>query len=98
MIAKSQSAEVMEIVESLIPGALGKYIGWLIKESNKPQYSIEAVIQNDRSRLRCFHVSLKDDGEVLKHWDKVSEVENWIADEKKLAFHAMKRLVRHMHK
>ena len=97
MIARSQSAEVLELVESLIPGAVGKYIGWLLKESNKPQYSIEAVVQS-RWNLRWFLVSVKDDGELLKNWNEMSDNGNWIAEEKKLAFNAMKRVVRHMHK
>jgi hypothetical protein len=70
----------------------------LLKDTNKPQYAIEALIQTSRWNVRCFHVSVKDDGELLKNWDKLSRIENWIADEKKLAFDAMKRLVRHMHR
>jgi hypothetical protein len=98
MIAKTQSAEVTEIVESLIPGGMGKYVGWLLKESDKPQYSIEAVIQSSRWGHRLILVSLKDDGELLKDWHKRSSPETWIADEKKVAFDAMKRLVRYMHR
>jgi hypothetical protein len=100
MIAKSQSAEVVELVESLVPGGLGKYIGWLLKKKEQSQYSIEGVIQSNTFwENHLIFVSLNDNYEDrrLKTWHKVSGCDV-IADERKLAFDMLKRLVRHMHK
>jgi hypothetical protein len=101
MIAESQSAEVVDLVKSVAPGAVGTYIISLLKKKNQSQYSIEGVIQSHMIWNRyVFFVSLRDNygDRLLKNWHEDSYGEDVIADERKLAFDAMKRLVRHMHK
>ena len=101
MIAESQSAEVVDLVKSVAPGAVGSYIISLLKKKNQSQYSIEGVIQSHMIWNRyLFFVSLRDNygDRLLKNWHEDSYGEDVIADERKLAFDAMKRLVRHMHK
>ena len=100
MIATSQSAEVVELAESLAPGALGKYFAWLLKKKDQSQYSIEGVVQSRRfwERHPLIFVSLRDNYEDGLNWHRTRFLENYVADEKDLAFEALKRLVRYMHK
>lgn len=100
MIASSQSAEVTELVESVAPGALGKYIAMLLKSKNQSQYSIEGVVQTHRPWYGVFFISLRDNYEdkLLKHWHQDTYDGRVIEEERDIAFDALKRLVRYMHK
>jgi hypothetical protein len=101
MIATSQSAEVTELVESVAPGALGKYIAMVLKSKNQSQYSIEGVVQSHAVLSRyVFFISLRDnyDDKLLKHWHQDEGDHHVVHKERELAFDALKRLVRHMHK
>jgi hypothetical protein len=100
LVASSQSAEVMELVEEVVPGAVGKHISSLLKKKDQSQYSIEGVIEARRWSCHVFFISLRDNYEdrLLKNWHKASYEGDIIVDERKLAFAAMKHLVRHMHR
>ena len=101
LIAKSQSAEVVELAESVVPGAVGKYIASVLKKKDQAQYSIDGVIHSHKWWENClFFVSLRDnyDDRLLKNWHEVSSVRHIVVEERKLAFNALKRLVRYMHK
>jgi hypothetical protein len=90
----------MELVEEVAAGAVGKYISSLLKKKDQSQYSIEGVIESRRWSCYVFFISLRDnyDDRLLKSWHEASYDDAIIADERKLAFGAMKRLVRHMHR
>lgn len=94
LIAKSQSAEITELLE-LTPGSLGKYGGWLLKQKAQAQYSLEGVIQEDGGGHHLIFISLNNDGKLLKTWHGATTGDDVIRKEQKLAFAALKRLVRH---
>jgi hypothetical protein len=97
MVAESQAAEVAALIESVVPGGAGKFVSWLLKQIDMPQYSIEGVIQTD-GHHQLFFVSLNEEGTTLKTWHESSVGRGILANEKKLAFAALKHLVRHMNK
>lgn len=94
LIAKSLSAEVTELLE-LTPGSSGKYVGWLLKLKAQARYSLEGVIQEDGGGYHLIYISLNDDGKLLKTWHGTTASDGVIREERRLAFAAMKQLVRH---
>ena len=92
-----QSAEVTELLEQM-PGSVGKYAGWLLKLKAQARYSIEGFIQADTFAGHIIYISLNDDGKLLKTWHETTSSSFVVAEERRLAFAAMKRLVRHINK
>ncbi len=98
MLAGSQSADMAELMEAVLPGGVGKIFGWLLRKIDKPQFSINGVIQSNRLHRSVIFISLYDEDKPLKTWNKVSPIDNLIDDETELAFASLIRLVKHMNK
>lgn len=95
MIARSQSEEVGTIVESFLPGGLGKLMALLIKRTERPKYSIEGVIKSDIFRRnRRILLSLRAEGESMKTWITDGEANESIRRHRLLAYQALITVVR----
>ena len=101
MLFRSQTGELADLAESVAPGAVGKVIGWLIKRTDSPQYTIVGTIQTSFRawRLRPFSgaifVALSERGSSLRTWHETG-LDADLADKQiALAFKALKHLVRH---
>jgi Calcineurin-like phosphoesterase len=95
MIASSQSEEVGTIVETFLPGGLGKLMTLLIKRTQKPKYSIVGVMRSDIFlRNRRIFLSLRAEGASLQNWVADGNADESILGHKKLAYQALIHVVR----
>jgi hypothetical protein len=97
MLAGSQSEEVASLVESTLPGLLGKLLALLIRRTDRPRYSIEGVMHSDiYQQHSALSLSLMREGEPLQSWDRRAPVGELAARHRGVAFAALRRLVREM--
>jgi|GEM_PF-2257340 len=102
MLFRSQTGELADLAESVAPGAVGKVIGWLIKRTDSPQYTIAGTIQFPFARgvfIRPFtgaiFVALSERGVTLRTWHKTGEDADFADEEINLTFKSIKYLVTH---
>jgi hypothetical protein len=98
MLVRSQSAEVTSLAEAVLPGEPGKYLASLIRKFYKPKYSLEGVIQPGPSGESVVFISLHDSEQPLKTWNSDYQAGVAVASQKKLAYEALRYLVRHMNR
>ncbi|HYJ89007.1 MAG TPA: metallophosphoesterase [Pyrinomonadaceae bacterium] len=99
MIASSQSEDVPTIIESFLPGGLGKLMALLLKRTESPKYSIVGVMRSDIfMRNRRIFLSLRAEGESLKNWSVDGNADESIGGHKKLAYEALIHVVRDINK
>jgi hypothetical protein len=96
LLARSQSPEIKQLIDAAAPGEIGKLLGWFYSLTMRPRYSIEGIVDSGRLWYRWLSISLYDEGNRVQAWKKLIEMEDLIAEETKLAFDALKRLIRHM--
>jgi Calcineurin-like phosphoesterase len=99
----SQTGELADLAESIAPGAVGKVIGWLIKKTDSPQYTIAGTVQTPFVRGTvvgslpltggAVFLTLSERGDIVRTWHNTQADE--LADEEiRLAFKALKHLAR----
>jgi hypothetical protein len=69
VLARSQQAEIAELVESAAPGWLGKALAWATRKANQPEYSIYGSVQSDGATLTVI-VILTRAGDTLGTWSE----------------------------
>jgi len=101
MLFRSQTGELADLAESVAPGAVGKVIGWLIKRTDSPQYTLVGTIQfpfaNEifpRPFTGAIFVVLLERGNTLRTWHKTGADVDFADEEIRLAFRSLKDLVR----
>lgn len=94
MLVKSQSPEIKEILDTAAPAGLGKLLGWVYTLMQRPRYAIQGIVDSDFP-ARWLFITLVDGNKRLGKWTEESEIPNFNA-ERKVAFKALKRLIRHM--
>lgn len=100
MLFRSQTGELADLAESVAPGAVAKAIGWLIKRTDSPQYTIAGTIQFPERIYAvrfagAIFVVLSEKGNTLRTWHKTGRVDDFADEEIRLAFRSLKHLVRH---
>lgn len=69
VIARSQYAEIAELVESSAPGGFGKALAWATKRIHQPEYSIYGAVQVDGATLTVL-VILERVGKTIASWSE----------------------------
>ncbi|HEV7796663.1 MAG TPA: hypothetical protein VGO73_00800 [Pyrinomonadaceae bacterium] len=98
MLARTQSDEVPEMVESAVPGIVGKVMVWLYKQSERPRYAITGAIQVSSVNSSAIFIALQESGRYVRTWHPGSSLDDVIQSEIKLSFDALRFLVMHMNK
>ncbi|HEX6719513.1 MAG TPA: hypothetical protein VF088_20590 [Pyrinomonadaceae bacterium] len=86
VLAASQSAEVPELIETVVPGGLGKVIAWLYRKTDKPRYNLSGTIQTVSFQRSSLFVAVSGGG-TAKRWRRSSTLHD-LTDYEVIVAHA----------
>jgi len=98
MLARSLSADVADVVESALPGVLGKVVVWLYKQSDRPRYAITGGIHSSDLDSGEIFLVLQESGQSLLVRSSQTAAGEVIKKQRLLAFKILNHLIEHMNR
>jgi tetratricopeptide (TPR) repeat protein len=63
-----EGTELPDLIESAVPGGIGKAIAWLVRKASQPQYRLRGSLQPVGTNLMMLIIILESEGRDLKMW------------------------------
>jgi len=98
VLARSQSADVADIIETALPGVVGKVVVWLYKQSERPKYAISGGIHFSVLDSSEMFLVLYESGQSLKVGSFQSGTVDVIKRQRLLSFKILNYLIERMNR